>query len=137
MEILSNKVCLFTGFEGQLTYNGKPAAGAEVLVHNEYQGETKEIKLTADADGKFKFDSLYGSKSKMSLAQFVSHQRIFVTYEGKEIPIWVAGKNSGEEYLEFDGVPGLVTCELTEDRRYVQTKHYSVGTSCHWQVKEN
>ncbi|WP_317933228.1 DUF6795 domain-containing protein [Halioxenophilus sp. WMMB6] len=77
MGILTNRVCLFTGFEAQLTYQGKPAAGAEVMIRNEYKGKTTELRILSDNEGKFRFESIYGEENKLTLSEFISQSTNF------------------------------------------------------------
>jgi len=133
MALLKENVCLFTGFTGQITYQGKPAANAQVLVRNEFNGAATELEFATDEQGIFQFDSIYGQSKKYSLAQFVSYQEIYVNYAGQEYRIWGGGKLNGQEFYEFGGTPGLVTCELTEEIRTLDlARGDGLLTNCHW-----
>ena len=135
MGFLSEKVCLFTGFEARLTYQGEPVSNANVVFINEYGEKTTETETTTNSLGEVKFETIYGKRSKYSLAEFVSRQTILVFYKGGEIAIWTGGKLNPEMYIEFGGVPSNINCELTEARRTINLYGGGfIGTNCHWRV---
>lgn len=127
------KVCLFSGFAGQLLLNGEPANGAEISRKYEWKNKETRDLVTADDDGKFSFETVWGS-SRGFVVQFVSHQEIFVKYQGKDYQIWTGGKLIEEEFVEFGGSsPKNLSCELSEDMRRVDMEIGFIGTSCHWE----
>jgi len=127
------KVCLFSGFTGQLLLNGEPANDAEITRKYEWKNKETRDLITADAQGKFAFESVWES-SRGFVVQFVSHQELFVNYQGKGYQIWTGGKLLEEENAEFGGSnPVNLTCELSEEMRRVDMELGFIGTSCRWE----
>ncbi len=132
--IIAEKVCLFSGFEGNLTLNGEPAAGAEITRTYEWNNKKHSESLTTDSEGNFKFDSVWDKSRALFIVQFVSHQQIFVKHKDEEYQIWGGGKLIEAEYGEFGGSrPKNLRCELSEPARRVDLHPGFVGSSCHWE----
>jgi len=127
----------FSGFEGQLLYKGEPAAGAKITrKYNQMDKDKFEETITADAEGRFKFESIaveYNPPALRAL-DYMSHQSIFVKYNNEEFQIWGGGKGDREEFAEFNGQPKNLICEITGDIRRVDAKKGFVGTACYWDV---
>lgn len=123
----------FSGFEGQILFQGKPASHATVKRNYNWDGTDHEMIIKADSQGRFSFGPV-AIESKISLQQFVSHQSISVTFMGKNFDIWIATKLAPEEFSEFGSRIKNLTCELTEKRRAIQQVSGFVGTSCHWEL---
>lgn len=127
--------CVFSGFDGQLLYEGEPAAGATLIRKYELFGRKGEDKTTADSNGHFQFDSVFWEFSEPFLTPtgFLVHQQIFVQYQNTETQIWGGGKGATPEFSEFNGKPKDLVCELTNDPRRVDIEdHGFIGTSCSW-----
>lgn len=131
------RVCIASGFEGRLTFEGKPATGARIVRKFNWKDEKGETEETiADQDGRFSFPSHWDVLRRVLPVQFVAHQSIFVYYNGKEYQIWGMGKMSKNEYSEFGGKPKSFRCEITEEIRRVDLEHEFVGTNCYWEHTE-
>lgn len=128
-----NIVYPFSGFEGHLTHKGQPAGGAIVKRTYDWDGEMHEETVMSDENGFFRFDSV-AIETRESLTQFVSSQRIYVTFESVEYETWVCGKIAQEEYGEFGGKPINLTCELTDDLKALELPRGYVGTNCRWTI---
>ncbi len=129
----------FSGFSGQLLFEGKPASNTKII--RQYQLQSKpglheDIAMT-DKEGLFSFESILIQHRTpvLSSHDFLSHQEIFVEYQNKQYQIWGGAKSELGEYTEFGGKPKNLTCELTEEPRKVTNEVASfIGTSCHWEV---
>ena len=132
------KVCIASGFEGRLTFQGKPASGARVVRKfnwKDEKGETEEI--IADEDGRFSFPTHWDELRRLLPVQFVAHQSIFVYYHYKEYQIWGMGKMDKREFSEFGGKkPENFGCELTDEIRRIDLENEFVGTNCTWDSTE-
>ena len=122
----------FSGFEGQLFYNGKPAAFAKVKRTYDWDDTLHEEEVTADEQGRFRFESV-SVEIRESLSQFVSSQEVFVSYEEQVFNIWSCGKIAKEEFGEFGGKPSLLSCDITQEQSAHKLPNGYVGSSCHWQ----
>ncbi len=128
------KACVASGFEGRVTFEGKPASGARIVRKfnwKDKKGETEET--IADKDGWFSFPAHWDVLRHILPVQFVSHQSIFVYYSGQEYQVWGIGKMKKSEYSEFGGKPKNFRCELTDEIRRVDLEYEFVGTNCYWE----
>lgn len=135
MSILKGEeVCIFSGFEGRLTYKGEPAAGARVVRHVSWKDEKGVSDETmTDEKGEFSFASRWDSlKGLMKIlpSEFVAHQTIHVFYQDSKHHIWSASKRRKEEYSEFNGSPAFLSCELTDELEPFEVERGLVATSC-------
>ena len=132
------QVCIASGFEGRLTFAGKPASGARVVRKfnwKDEKGETEEA--IADQDGRFSFPTHWDVLRRWLPVQFVAYQDIFVYYNDKEYQVWGMGKMDKREYSEFGGKkPENFHCELTDEIRRIDLEHEFVGTNCKWDRTE-
>lgn len=139
MSLLNKKkeiVYPFSGFEGQLLYKGEPAANAKITrIYNQMeQGEIQET-ATTDNEGKFNFESiaLEFKKPLISAVSYISHQKIFVTFNQETYQIWGGGKSSKLEFSEFGNKrPEQLTCELTDEPYVVDLEKDGIVTNCKW-----
>lgn len=93
------KVCVASGFEGRVTFDGKPATGARIVRNFNWKDENGETEETiADNDGRFSFTSNWDVLRQVFPVQFVVHQSIFVFYGGQEYQVWGMGKMSKSKY---------------------------------------
>ncbi|GAB1261748.1 DUF6795 domain-containing protein [Aurantivibrio plasticivorans] len=130
--LIGEKVCLFSGFAGQVMLNGEPASGAKLTRTYEFKNTEHKDVVTADEEGRFSFESVW-DKQRGLVVQFVSRQKILVEYQGQEHLIWTGGKLIEEEFGEFGGAkPQNLRCELGEDLRRVDMEMGFIGTTCHW-----
>jgi hypothetical protein len=137
--IKGEKVCVASGFEGRLTFDGNPAAGARIVRKFNWKDEKGETEETiADKDGRFSFPSHWDVLRRVLPVQFVVHQNIFVYYSGQEYQVWGTGKMQKNEYSEFGGEKPLnFHCELTNDEvRGVALEVGFVATTCYWDQRE-
>lgn len=127
-------VCPFSGFEGQLFYQGKPAAGARITRSYELFKEKGEETIFADEEGRFRFESIFIPFKTPFLApvEFLSYQNIYVSYEKHEFHVWTSSKGSKLEYAEFGGAFKTVTCEITDEPIGVDVEDGLLVTSCIW-----
>ena len=138
MEIFKKKEtgCIFSGFSGQLLYEGEPAAGAVLTRKYELFGRKGEDKSTADSNGHFQFDSVFWEFTEPFLTPtgFLVHQQIFVQYQNTETQVWGGAKVEPSELYEFNNQhPNNLVCEITAGAKRVNTgKRGFIGTSCHW-----
>lgn len=129
----------FSGFSGQLEYQGKPAAYAKVTRSYQLFGEDEvhEETIQANDEGRFSFESIVVNYKTplLSPLEFLSYQKVFVDYDSKAIQIWGTGKRTKEEFSEFGGQPMKLNCELTDELRRVDIHTRGVvGTICRLQA---
>lgn len=129
----------FSGFEGQVLLNGKPAIGA--LVHRTAESKGKIVvddKEITDSEGRFKFSSVMKKTKTGSILQFVSHQKIFITHNGEKKQVWEAGKIRTEEYVEFGDEKKSLICELSDEMKPFYMVSGFGMTLCDWEgIKRN
>lgn len=126
--------CVFSGFDGQLLFEGKPATGAVITRKYELFDRSGEDSVTTDANGHFSFSSVIWEYKEPLLApvDFMAYQNIYVSYRQQEFHIWTSSKPSKEALTEFDGNEPLVVCELTENPTGKDIIEGLLVTSCHW-----
>ncbi len=128
--------CVFSGFDGQLLYEGEPAADAVLIRKYELFGRKGEDKATTDSNGHFQFDSVFWEFTEPYLTPtgFLVHQQIFVQYQNAETQIWGGAKVEPTELYEFNNQrPNNLVCEITAGAKRVNTgKRGFIGTNCHW-----
>ncbi|WNO08051.1 DUF6795 domain-containing protein [Teredinibacter sp. KSP-S5-2] len=132
--LFPKKICLFSGFTGQVTISGSPVG--EVLVKRsfEFEGKTTEEEITTNSHGYFTFESVWTKTPVSFLIQFVVQQRIYVYVNEKEYIIWGGAKLIEDEFGEFNGkVPKNLVCKLEEDIRRVDMEIGAIGTNCYWE----
>ena len=71
-------------------YKGEPAAFAEVHRTYDWNDTLHEEEVTADEQGRFRFESV-SVEIRESLAQFVFSQKINVEFNNLNIRIWSCG----------------------------------------------
>ena len=131
------KICIASGFEGRVTFEGKPASGARIVRKFNWKDEKGETEETiADKDGRFSFPAHWDTLRQVLPVQFVAYQDMFVHYQGKEFQVWGMGKMNKREYSEFGGKPEHFRCELTDEIRRVDLESEFVGTSCYWECAD-
>lgn len=132
--IFKEKGIAFSGFEGTLLLEGKPAVGAKLIRTWDVFNQKGEDHALADEDGRFKFSPIEIAFRTPAFApvDFLSHQNIDVIHEGKKYEIWAGGKLEKEAYREFNGKPINLTCELTEETRRIDLNVGFIVSNCHW-----
>ncbi len=135
------KTCVASGFEGRVTFEGKPASGARIVRKFNWKDEKGETEETiADKDGRFSFPSHWDVLRRVLPVQFVAYQDLYIHYKDQEHHVWAIGKMQKSEYSEFGGnKPENFRCELTDDEiRGVTLEVGFVATTCFWdQSKKN
>lgn len=132
------KVCVASGFEGRVTFDGEPASGARIVrtyYWKSEKGQTEE--KIADKDGRFSFSSHWKVYRQVLPVQFVVQQTIFVYYKDTEYQVLETGKMNKVEFSEFGGRPENFRCELTDQNiRGVDVESGFVATTCYWDQSE-
>lgn len=124
---------LFSPLEGHLTFQGKPAAGATLLLWTAWKDKTGETDaFTANNDGYFSIPAKIVTYQQNPLSQFSVGQRMTVTYQGKEYLIWRGGKSNTHLYGELGGRPQDLTCELTNPDMEAHVEYALIETLCKW-----
>lgn len=136
--LFGKEVVLSSPLEGTLTFDGKPAANAEIIRILKWKDDVGETEsYFANEQGHF---SLPLKKAKVRippLAEFVISQTILVRHEGQEIQIWGRTKRGTEIYNELGGRPVNFRCELTDEIEFIDVSDGLFGTSCKWDNLEN
>lgn len=127
-----NEIYLFSAVKGQLTYNGEVTDNIMVRRWVQYDGKQYEDRIETDQAGIFVFDAIRKSERSILPREFLSHQKLYVTWQGEEILIWETIKRSEEENAELEGKALDFSCELTDEPRFVHRSLHSIGTLCHW-----
>lgn len=131
------KICVASGFEGQLLFDGKPLAGVKVVRNFKWKDDKGVSEETVtDQNGMFRFPSHWDELRRILPSQFVVHQQMFVHHGNNPVQIWGGGKMTKGEYDEFKGKPHNLKCEITEKIRRVQLEAGFIGTNCRWEIKE-
>lgn len=107
--------CVFSGFDGQLLFEGKPAAGAVITRKYELFDRSGEDSVTTDENGHFSFSPVIWEYKEPLLAPvgFIVYQNMYVSYNNQETHIWSASIRSNQEFSEFTAPPENLRCELT------------------------
>ena len=124
---------LFSPLEGQLTYKGKPAAGAKIklwIAWKDKQGETEYF--SADEQGYFKLPKKTVVYRDSPLAQIVIVQELYVEYQANSYLIWSLSKTKTGEFSELGGKPIGFRCELEDELETIRTDDVLMGTACQW-----
>lgn len=131
-----DKGAAFSGFSGKLLFEGRPVEGAKLTCTWHVFNDKGEDSATTDKNGRFVFGFVEVAFRTPPLApyDFMSKQKIFVTFNNEEYRIWLGGKAEKEAYKEFNGESKNLVCELTEDARRVDLAHGFVGTNCRWEI---
>ena len=138
MDLFKKKYCVFSKFEGNMTYNGNPAAGAVItrkftLDDIDNFGVTEST--TVKEDGSFSFPSRWEKVRKPFIGEFRIRQRVWVEFNEDNILIWNHAKEEPEEYADFAGEYANLHCELTEElTSFEKDSLYSVYTNCKWEI---
>jgi hypothetical protein len=133
------KACVASGFEGRVTYEGKPASGARIVRKFSWKDEKGETEETiADKDGRFSFPSHWSVFRRMLPVEVYARQSIFIYFKNQEYQVWGTGKMDRKEYSEFGGKkPENFHCELTDDEvRGIVLETEFVSTTCSWDQSE-
>lgn len=134
--LFPKKVCLFSGFTGQITFEGKPLPNVRVKRSYSFENKHTEEETTTDDQGYFTFESAWAKTRAPFIAQFVVEQHIYVYYQETEYQVWSAGKLLENEFGEFgEGVERLksFSCELTEEIRSLRLRPGLALTNCRWE----
>lgn len=136
--LLKEKACISTGISGVILRNGEPIPN--LTVRRKLSWKTDEwdniTEVITDKNGAFSFESYWQKVRLKLMTQPVFHARIVVIdkLSGEEEIIFNTAKLGLEEFEEFEGVPTNFRCELSEERRKVDTKYGFIGTNCYWEL---
>lgn len=129
---------LFSPLQGQLTFEGKPASGAEIslwIKWKDSEGET--FSYTADDDGRFSIPQHTATYKQSAIAQLVILQKIMVEYRNNAYEVWHFSKMEPEIFTELGGKPNNVICELTSELTTTRGQGSLGGVACTWDLFEN
>lgn len=128
------QIVIFSGMEGQLLFNGKPAKNTEIKIWTQWKNEEGETTtVTTDDAGNYQIPVEMDDYSSNPLAQLVVSQRITAVYEGNEYVIWNLGKFTANMFDEFGGSkPSAIQCEITDDLTPYRFDSVVMETSCVW-----
>lgn len=136
--LFGKEVVLSSPLEGSITFEGKPAAKAEIVRILKWKDDVGETETYfTNEQGHF---SLPLKKAKVRippLAEFVISQTILVRHAGQEFQIWGRSKRGTEIYGELGGRPVNFRCELTDEVEFIDVSDGLFGTSCKWDNLEN
>ena len=123
------KACLFSATRGVVTRNGAPVANAEVERTYKWgwRDQTDSDKARTDAQGRFSFDTAWGSTlmhGVLPLHRMVI-QTITIRDAGQEYRAWSLGKHNFDDLGEV-GRPIVLSCELTAQDENRKT-HWGIG----------
>ena len=131
------RVCVASGFEGQLLFEGKHLTGVKVVRKFKWKDDKRVSEETiSDENGMFQFPSHWDKLRRILPSQFVVRQQMFVHHGNDPVQIWGGGKMTKGEYDEFKGKPYNLKCEITEKVRRVNLEAGFIGTNCRWERKE-
>lgn len=135
---LKEIVCISTGISGVILRNGEPTPN--LIVRRKLSWKTEDwdniTEVVTDKNGAFSFETFWQNIRLKFMTQPVFHNRIEVLNieSGEDTIIFNTAKLGLNEFEEFGGIPTDFKCELTEDRRKVDTKQSFIGTNCYWEL---
>lgn len=131
--LFGTEVVLFPPMEGKITYEGKPAANAKIIVHVFWKDEIGEKEeFHTNENGEF---SIPIKKTKVRippLAEFVVTQQVSVNFNENDFTIWSKATSGTDEYGGLGSNPKNVRCELTDKRKKQEDFNGLFSTSCKW-----
>ena len=131
---VSEKKTLFSEMTGIITYEGKPAENVRLLrkIENKNYDET-----ITDENGAFYFPAAYKKASLFGFlaVEFVVKQDIIAYRDGKEYEMWNGVKRIPEDNAESRGKPLVVTCELTDEEKFIMVDAGIYIGLCTWDVE--
>lgn len=131
--LLGTEVVLFSPMEGKITYEGKPAANATIVVHLFWKDDVGEKEeFHTNANGEFNIPIKKTKVRIPPLAEFVVTQQITVLFNEEEFVIWSKATSGTDKYGGLGGIPQNIRCELTEKRVKQQNFDGLFSTSCKW-----
>lgn len=127
------EIVLSSPFEGVITLNHQPLAGAKVMrVLTWFETENATDSAETDKQGKFSLPVVTKTLALNKIGEFVVSQEIVVRYNGKEYPIWTKAKWNKGLYGELSGKPENFRCELTDEFKLVEEGKGLLATACKW-----
>ncbi|MCX2795567.1 hypothetical protein OQJ68_00600 [Microbulbifer thermotolerans] len=127
------KACTFSEMNIQITLDGEPAKGAEVIRLVKWKKE-KIDNFTADEEGRVELPAMFESSTTNLLPmEFVATQLITVKYKGKEYEIWNYAKRKPEKNFELEGKPFSLKCELSKEDELHEVFSSLLVTQCTWE----
>lgn len=136
--LLKEKACISTGIAGVILRNGEPVPNLIIRRKLSWKNEHWDniTDVVTDKNGAFSFETFWKKIRLKLMTQPVFHTRIEVLNigSGEGTIIFNTAKLGLDEFEEFGGIPTDFRCELTEDRRKVDTKQGFIGTNCYWEL---
>lgn len=124
---------LFSPLEGQLTFAGKPAAGAKIKLWYSWKDKKGEaFYYTSDDNGFFSIPKHVATYKPFFLAQLVIWQELTVEYKGISHQVWRMSKKDAAEFTELGVNPVNLVCELTNELITIRGNSSLGGTACTW-----
>jgi hypothetical protein len=109
---------LFSAVQGQVTLNGQPVSGAEVVRHYRWAWNKSEGNETVrtDAHGHFAFgaEKKSGGMSGLLPHEPVIFQEIVIRHDGREYIAWQYTKHNYDDRGELRGKAIDLLCELSQ-----------------------
>ena len=133
--LFGTEVVLFSPMEGKITFEGKPAANAKIIVHVFWKddvGEKEEFQT--NENGEFNIPIKKTKVRIPPLAEFVVTQQVSVIFKSESFVIWSKATSGTDEYGGLGGNPKNVRCELTEKRKKQENFSGLFSTSCRWDL---
>lgn len=133
--LFGTEVVLFPPMEGRMTYEGKPAKNAKIVVHVFWKDEIGEKEdFYANENGEFNIPIKKVKVRIPPLSEFVVTQQISVFFQEEEFVVWSKATLGTDEYGGLGGNPVNVRCELTEKREKQEDFDGLFSTSCRWDL---
>lgn len=129
--LVGTEVVLFPPLKGTITYQGKPAANAKVVVRvlwKDDEGETEAFYT--DANGEFSIPVKKAKVHIIPLTEFLVTQQVTVFFQRNYI-VWIRGVLSPDEDFGLEKYPHI-RCELTEKSTHKESIYGVFSTSCKW-----
>ncbi|TLM78968.1 DUF4198 domain-containing protein [Microbulbifer harenosus] len=126
------KAYTFSEMRLEITYQGKPAAGAVVKRRIKWQRERLDEFFT-DSNGVVVLPQVR-ERSVMQFfpSEFVASQALDVHFLDQEFNIWINSKRRPHKNSELDGKPINLKCELLNEGRLVRDFRAMLLTNCTW-----
>lgn len=133
--LFGEEVVLFSPMEGKITFEGKPASNAKIVVHVFWKDDVgEEEEYHADENGDFVIPVKKRKVRIPPLSEFVVTQQIRVSFNGDEFVIWSKAALGTDEYGGLGGNINNLQCELTDKRVKQEDFDGLFSTSCKWKI---
>lgn len=133
--LFGKEVVLFPAMSGVITFEGNPAANAEIRVRVYWKDDIGEEEVfRTNPEG---FFSIPEKKQKVRippLAEFVITQQITVLFQGNDYIVWSKATMETDESGGLGGKIRNVECELTSPRKKQENFNGLFSTSCNFEI---